>query len=167
MPTIKVATEEDAKKFNEEAPKYKVVIAGFFMEKCQHCIDFKPEWEKFSNDQTDKNVLVAEVDSRQHGNINFNTTELDGFPTVLLHKKGDDSVEKFTDQRKKEALEKFLKNALQQKPISGGRKKRNRKTSKRRKSKKQRKQKIRTKRHRRRKKKQTKKRKARKRRYKH
>ena len=47
MRIIKVLTNKDAKHFNKEAPKYEVVIAGFFMVNCPACDAFKPEWNNF------------------------------------------------------------------------------------------------------------------------
>ena len=47
MRIIKVLTNKDAKHFNKEAPKYEVVIAGFFMVRCPACESFKPAWNNF------------------------------------------------------------------------------------------------------------------------
>jgi len=114
MKVIKVLTDDDVKNFNSEAAKHEVIMAGFFMEGCPHCVNFKPEWEKFvkqceSEDEPD--VLIAEVDSNQAKKIDFDTSNLNGFPAVLLNKKGE--IKTFEDKRDSESLKKFLKMAME------------------------------------------------------
>jgi len=85
MRIIKVLTNKDAKHFNNEAPKYDVVIAGFFMVKCPACESFKPAWNNFvksCENKAEPRVLIAEVDSNQTSNVDFDTSTLEGFPTV-------------------------------------------------------------------------------------
>jgi len=113
MKVIKVLTDDDVKNFNSEAAKHEVIMAGFFMEGCPHCVNFKPEWEKFieqceSEDEPD--VLIAEVDSNQAKKIDFDTSDLNGFPAVLLNKKGE--IKTFEDKRDSKSLRKFLKMAM-------------------------------------------------------
>ncbi len=114
MKVIKVLTDDDVKNFNSEAAKHEVIMAGFFMEGCPHCVNFKPEWEKFvkqceSEDELD--VLIAEVDSNQAKKIDFDTSNLNGFPAVLLNKKGE--IKTFEDKRDSKSLRKFLKMAME------------------------------------------------------
>ena len=74
MRIIKVLTNKDAKHFNKEAPKYEVVIAGFFMVRCPACESFKPAWNNFvksCQNKDDPRVLIAEVDSNQTSNENI------------------------------------------------------------------------------------------------
>ena len=47
MRIIKVLTNKDAKHFNKEAPKYEVIIAGFFMVNCPACKSFKPACDSY------------------------------------------------------------------------------------------------------------------------
>jgi len=132
MRIIKILTDKDAKGFNRAAPKHEIVMAGFFMVNCPACEAFKPEWEKFVNScesEGDPNVLIAEIDSNQASRVNFDTSTLEGFPTV-------------------KALRRFLKEALAAK---GGGKKRRKKRKTRRKRrrtrKKRRKRRTKRKRH--------------------
>ena len=106
MRIIKVLTNKDAKHFNKEAPKYEVVIAGFFMVKCPACESFKPAWNNFvksCKNKDDPRVLIAEVDSNQTGNVDFDTSTLEGFPTVYRDVKSIEGVEEFQKERFKEA----------------------------------------------------------------
>jgi hypothetical protein len=136
MSIIKILTDKDVKDFNRAAPKHEIVIAGFFMIKCPACEAFKPEWEKFVDScksEGDPNVLIAEIDSNQASRVNFDTSALEGFPTVYRDVKGEEGVVEFKHERTKKALRRFLKEAM---AVKGGRKKRRkkRKTKKRRKS---------------------------------
>jgi len=113
MKVIKVLTDDDVKNFNIEAPKHEVIMAGFFMEGCPHCVNFKPEWEKFvkqCESEDDPNILIAEVDSNQAKKIDFDTSNLNGFPAVLLNKKGE--IKTFEGKRDLDSLREFLKIAM-------------------------------------------------------
>jgi len=136
MRIIKILEEEDVKGFNRAAPKHEIVMAGFFMVNCPACEAFKPEWDKFVNScesQEDPKVLIAEIDSNQASRVNFDTSALEGFPTVYRDVKGEEGVVEFKHERTKKALHRFLKEAMAAK--GGGKKRRKkRKTKKRRKS---------------------------------
>jgi len=146
MRIIKVLTNKDAKHFNKEAPKYEVVIAGFFMVRCPACESFKPAWNNFvksCQNKDDPRVLIAEVDSNQTSNVDFDTSTLEGFPTVYRDVKSIEGVEEFQKERSVKALHHFLKEAIAakkkahvRKDMHGGkrRKTKRRKTQKRRKS---------------------------------
>ncbi len=146
MRIIKVLTNKDAKHFNKEAPKYEVVIAGFFMVNCPACDAFKPEWNNFvksCENKEEPHVLIAEVDSNHAANVNFDTSALEGFPTVYRDVKTDDGVEEFKKERSAKALHHFLKEAIAAKKkahkrehMHGGKKKRKRKRKTKRKTKK-------------------------------
>jgi len=141
MRIIKILTDEDVKGFNRAAPKHEIVMAGFFMVNCPACKAFKPEWDKFVDScesQEEPKVLIAEIDSNQASRVNFDTSALEGFPTVYRDVKGEEGVVEFKQERTKKALRRFLKEAMAAK---GGRKKRRkkRKTKKRRKSRKKKK----------------------------
>ena len=115
MRIIKVLTNKDAKHFNNEAPKYDVVIAGFFMVKCPACESFKPAWNNFvksCENKAEPRVLIAEVDSNQTSNVDFDTSTLEGFPTVYRDVKSIEGVEEFQKERSVKALHHFLKEAM-------------------------------------------------------
>ena len=128
MRIIKILTDKDAKSFNRAAPKHEIVMAGFFMVNCPACEAFKPEWKKFVNScesEGGPNVLIAEIDSNQAGRVNFDTSALEGFPTVYRDVKGEEGVVEFKHERTKKALRRFLKAAMAAK---GGRRRKKRKT---------------------------------------
>ena len=115
MRIIKVLTNKDAKHFNKEAPKYEVVIAGFFMVRCPACESFKPAWNNFvksCQNKDDPRVLIAEVDSNQTSNVDFDTSTIEGFPTVYRDVKSIEGVEEFQKERSVKALHHFLKEAM-------------------------------------------------------
>jgi hypothetical protein len=135
MRIIKILTDKDAKGFNRAAPKHEIVMAGFFMVDCPACEAFKPEWEKFVNScesEGDSSVLIAEIDSDQAGKVNFDTSTLEGFPTVYRDVKGEEGVVEFKHERTKKALRRFLKEAMAAK--GGGKKTRKRKKRRKRKT---------------------------------
>jgi len=137
MRIIKVLTNKDAKHFNKEAPKYEVVIAGFFMVNCPACDAFKPEWNNFvksCENKEEPRVLIAEVDSNHAANVDFDTSALEGFPTVYRNLKSKEGVEEFKKERSAKALHHFLKEAIAAKKkvhkrehMHGGKKKTKRK----------------------------------------
>ena len=140
MRIIKVLTNKDAKHFNKEAPKYEVIIAGFFMVNCPACKSFKPAWSNFVESCKDKHepsALIVEVDSNQASNVDFDTSTLEGFPTVYRDVKSIEGVEEFKKERSAKALHHFLKEAIAakkkahlRKHMHGGKKRRRRKTRK-------------------------------------
>ena len=135
MTIIKIITDDDVNKFNRMAPKHEVVMAGFFMVGCLACKQFKPEWETFLKDaeeEEDSNVLIAEVDSNQISKVDFDTSTLEGFPSVFIKHKKNEDVDEFKDSRTSDSLKNFLNMAVNaSKKTRGGKKtKRKRKTRK-------------------------------------
>ena len=126
MEVIKVETDNDVKTFNKKIPKHGTVMVGFFMTHCPACIAFKPEWEKFVAHHKvhgKGDAIIAEVDSNQAANIDFDTSKLDGFPTVLVKNNDEDEATMFNDKRESDALKMFLQKAMERKnSMSGGRK---------------------------------------------
>ena len=146
MTIIKILTDKDVIDFNKAAPKHEIVMAGFFMVNCPACEAFKPEWNKFVNScesEGDPNVLIAEIDSNQAGRVNFDTSTLEGFPTVYRDVKGEEGVVEFKHERTKKALRRFLKEAVAAK---GGRRRKKRKTRRKRRRTRKKRRKRRTKR---------------------
>ena len=131
MRIIKILTDKDVKGFNRAAPKHEIVMAGFFMVDCPACEAFKPEWDNFVKSckhQEEPQVLIAEIDSDQAGKVNFDTSTLEGFPTVYRDVKGEEGVVEFKHERTKKALRRFLKEAMAAK--GGGKRKKKRKKRK-------------------------------------
>jgi len=125
MKIIKIISDDKVKEFNTEAPKHEVVIAGFFMVGCPACNEFKPEWDEFirrsaKNKNGSSTILIAEIDSNHASKVDFDTSTLEGFPSVFINKKGEKGLRDFERPRKAAFLEKFLDDAIKQ---TGGRKK--------------------------------------------
>ena len=133
MEVIKVETDNDVKTFNKKIPKHGTVMVGFFMTHCPACIAFKPEWEKFVAHHKvhgKGDAIIAEVDSNQAANVDFDTSKLDGFPTVLVKNNNEDEAIMFNDKRESDALKLFLKKAMERKNSKSGGRKRKKKNMK-------------------------------------
>jgi hypothetical protein len=133
MKIIKIISDDKVREFNTEAPKHEVVVAGFFMVGCPACSQFKPEWEEFirrsakNKKKGGPSVLIAEIDSNQASKVDFDTSTLEGFPSVFINKKGEKGLRDFERPRKAAFLEKFLDDATKQ---AGGRKSKGRRRKK-------------------------------------
>jgi hypothetical protein len=136
MPVLKIVTHDDVDTFKKKQPEYETVIAGFFMVNCPACKAFKPEWNKFINsckkDEKNSKVLITEVPHNFSSEIDFDTSQLDGFPTVFGKHK-DETPKMFKGDRTQDSLKKFLK-MLVEKNQSGGKKRRRRRKTRRRKT---------------------------------
>ena len=131
MEVIKVETDNDVKTFNKKIPKHGTAIVGFFMARCPACIAFKPEWEKFVDHHKvhgKGDAIIAEVDSNQAANVDFDTSKLDGFPTVLVKNNDEEEATMFNDKRESDALKMFLQKAMERKKSMSGGRKRNKKS---------------------------------------
>ena len=116
------------------------------MVNCPACDAFKPEWNNFVKSCQHKDeprVLIAEVDSNHAANVDFDTSALEGFPTVYRDVKTEDGVEEFKKERSAKELHHFLKEAIASKKkahkrehMHGGKRKRKRKRKTKRKTKK-------------------------------
>jgi len=147
MPILKIINQNDVDTFNRKQSQYETVVAGFFMVHCPACEAFKPEWKKFvkycDENKNDK-VLVAEVPHNFTHEVNFDTSQLDGFPTVFGKNKDDKTPKMFKGDRTQDSLKKFLKMLVEKnKHQKGGKKnkksRRKRKTRRKRKIQKKRK----------------------------
>ena len=132
MKIIKIISDDKVREFNTEAPKHEVVIAGFFMVGCPACNEFKPEWDEFirrsaKNKKGAPTILIAEIDYDYASNVDFDTSTLEGFPSVFIDKKGEKGLRDFERPRKAAFLEKFLDDATKQ---TGGRKSKGRRRKK-------------------------------------
>lgn len=120
MRVINIKTKDGAHAFNKAADKHEVIMAGFFMEGCGHCKEFKPEWKKFTKSckKNPKNALVATIPQELLADIEGINTDIEGFPTVRLIKSGESRD--YSGPRESGALSQFLHQALMQ----GGRRRR-------------------------------------------
>ena len=125
MRVINIKSKDGAHAFNKAADEHEVIMAGFFMEGCGHCKEFKPEWKKFTKSckKNPKNALVATIPQELLGDIEGINTDIEGFPTVRLIKSG--KSRDYSGPRESGALSQFLHQALMQ---GGRRRKRKRKT---------------------------------------
>ena len=120
-----------------------IIGGGFYG--CYIAKKIKENFKNIKIEIYEKNTdLIAEVDSNQTSNVDFDTSTLEGFPTVYRDVKSIEGVEEFQKERSVKALHHFLKEAIAakkkahvRKDMHGGkrRKTKRRKTQKRRKSK--------------------------------
>ena len=128
-----IGGNRDLEIFNEEFPKHKVVIAGFFADWCGHCKTFKPEWQKFA-DEAEKSpleALIATIPEEHMKGAKCDQTNFQGFPTVRIFKDG--GFEDYKGKREANALMNHIKTVLTAQ--RGGRKKRRHRTPRRRRKK--------------------------------
>ncbi|AYV84662.1 MAG: putative thioredoxin [Hyperionvirus sp.] len=87
--------------FNQ--PKHKLCLyrAGY----CGACTRFKPIWDKFVGQNKSDRVVIESVDCQKDSNLCKN---IDGYPTVMLHKNDGTNVE-FTGARTVDALNDFVR----------------------------------------------------------
>lgn len=127
MPVFKIINQNDVDRFNKKQSQYETVVAGFFMVNCPACEAFKPEWKKFvksCDEDTNDKVLVTEVPHNFAHEVKFDTSQLDGFPTVFGKNKDDKTPKMFKGDRTQDSLKKFLKMLVEKnKHQEGGRKK--------------------------------------------
>ena len=130
MKVIIIEDHNDVNEFNHEMQLfnnkkdslYDGVMAGFFMENCPACEGFKPEWDKFENYCTTMkskpNILVARVPHHLAANLDFDTSKLNGFPTVLgqnKHMIKKKRVKMFDGERSMKSLKSFLNSLVHKK----------------------------------------------------
>ena len=97
---------------------------------CGHCIQFKPEWSKFTAKfKKSDNLIVTEIESDSFNKLQSENQDLynriakdvNGFPSILTVKNG--KVEKYLNERTSNALEEHVKTTFNQKHQDGGAKK--------------------------------------------
>jgi thiol-disulfide isomerase/thioredoxin len=134
---------DSVKEFNSEFPEQGIVIAGFFAKWCGHCQQFKPEWEKFTEDARKSSLdgMVVTIPEEQMKDAKCDQSGFSGFPTIRLFN-GKGSSKKFIDyegKRNAKALMDKIKTLVATTPSQGGGGKKRRKTCRRRRGKKRRK----------------------------
>ena len=114
----------DLEMFNEEFPKHKVVVAGFFADWCGHCKTFKPEWQKFAAEaeKSPLEALIATIPEEHMKGAKCDQTNFQGFPTVRIFKDG--AFEDYKGKREATALMDHIKTVLTAQRGGGRRKKR-------------------------------------------
>ena len=120
---------DDLKEFNEEFPKHKLVVAGFFAAWCGHCKTFKPEWEKFTKQAETSPIkgLIATIPEEHMKGAKCDQTNFQGFPTVRIFK--DRGFEDYSGKRDAKALMDHIKTIVM---VQRGGKKKKRRTKRRR-----------------------------------
>jgi thiol-disulfide isomerase/thioredoxin len=70
--------------------KHGNVIVLYYANWCPHCVNMKPEWDRFKqkckSDPKYKHLKIAEVESEHISNTNA-ANEVQGFPTIKFYKK--------------------------------------------------------------------------------
>jgi len=78
----------------------------FKAEWCDHCKNFKPDWEKLKNDKHLNNkVEFITMDSNENAK-EIKEWQIEGFPTIIL-KKGDEAIE-YKGSRSRNDIVKFI-----------------------------------------------------------
>ena len=97
-----------------------IMIILLFANWCGACQQFKPIWNSTIKEVKDSpNVLTADVESEDFQNLNIDTGNIIGYPTVEVHKNGK-KIGGFVGGKNEEQLKQFLHKYLNQ---SGGKRK--------------------------------------------
>lgn len=84
----------------------KDVLVEFYAPWCGHCKQLVPIWDQLGEAYEDNaNIVIAKMDST--GN-ELENVKVQGFPTIKLFKKGDNSIIDYNGQRTLEGFKKFL-----------------------------------------------------------
>ena len=108
------------------------VIILLFADWCGACQHFKPTWNSTIEKIKDTpNLLTANVESNNFENLNIDTGNIMGYPTVEVHK-GGKKIDGFVGGKSEEQLMNFFNKYLKQ---TGGKRKRHKSKKKSKKSK--------------------------------
>jgi len=110
---LKAATPLTRANWDRTIAKYSLVLVEFHTPTCPHCVAFAPAYEEAARRlKPHKELLVATVDGNSDPGL-ASDYKVQGFPTVLLLRKGEGGVfaeepQVYTGERTAEALLAFL-----------------------------------------------------------
>merc|ERR1712033_135933 len=95
------------KNFHEVAMNTeKDVLVEFYAPWCGHCKQLVPIWDKLGEKYKDhESIVIAKMDSTAN---ELEEVKVQGFPTIKLFKKGDNSIVDFDGERTEAGFTKFL-----------------------------------------------------------
>jgi len=84
----------------------KDVLVEFYAPWCGHCKQLEPTWDKLGEKYKDSDsVLIAKMDSTAN---ELEDVKVQGFPTIKLFKKGDNTVVDYNGERTLDGLVRFI-----------------------------------------------------------
>jgi hypothetical protein len=77
----------------------KIVVTFYYMDGCPHCVDFEPEWKKFSKQAPSLNVTTQQYEARAP---ETKAAGVSSFPTIKI--KANGKTENYDGDRTSAAL---------------------------------------------------------------
>lgn len=78
------------------------VVTYYYMAQCPHCINFMPEWEKFTKLAAKDNITTRKVEATPDNSEEMNKLGIKGYPTVIIEKNGQKT--EYSGPREADAL---------------------------------------------------------------